>query len=52
MIRRRLVRWFAARRAVADAVIANEGIDLEALDAAVDTVWHLWQPLAQDPVEQ
>ena len=42
----------AARRAVADAVIANEGIDLETLAAAVDTVWHLWQPLAKGPVEQ
>ncbi len=42
----------AARRAIADAVIANDGIDLAALEAAVDTVWHLWQVLAQDPVEQ
>ena len=40
------------RRAIADAVIFNDGIDLHALDAAVETVWHLWQPLAQDPVEQ
>ena len=42
----------AARRAIADAVIANDGIDLDTLEAAVDTVWHLWQGLAQDPVEQ
>jgi dephospho-CoA kinase len=42
----------AARRAVADATIFNEGIDMAALDAAVETVWHLWQPLTQNPVEQ
>lgn len=42
----------AARRAVADAVIVNDGIDLEALEAAVESVWHFWQPWAQDPVEQ
>jgi dephospho-CoA kinase len=42
----------AARRALADAVIVNDGIDLAALDAAVDAVWRLWRPLAQDPVEQ
>jgi dephospho-CoA kinase len=42
----------AARRAIADAVIVNDGIDLDALEAAVDTVWHLWQTLVQDPVEQ
>jgi dephospho-CoA kinase len=42
----------AARRAIADAVIFNDGIDLEALDAAVDAVWRLWQLTPQDPVEQ
>lgn len=42
----------AARRAIADAVIVNDGIDLVALDTAVETVWHLWQPLARGPVEQ
>ena len=42
----------AVRRAIADAVIVNDDIDLEALDAAVDAVWYLWQPLAQNPVEQ
>ena len=42
----------AARRAIADAVIFNEGIDLDALDAAVDAIWRHWQVPAQDPVEQ
>jgi len=42
----------AARRAIADAVILNDGIGLDALDAAVDGVWQLWQPLAQHPVKQ
>ena len=42
----------AARRAIADAVIVNDGIDLVALDAAVDTVWHFWQTPSQNPVEQ
>ena len=42
----------AARRAIADATIFNDGIDTAALDAAVETVWHLWQPLTQNPVEQ
>lgn len=42
----------AARRTIADAVIVNDGIALDALEAAVETVWHLWQPLAQNPVEQ
>ena len=41
----------AARRAIADAVIFNDGIDLDALDAAVDAVWRLWQVMPQDPVE-
>jgi dephospho-CoA kinase len=41
-----------ARRAIADAVIFNDGIDLAALDAAVAHVWQRWQPSAQDPVEQ
>ncbi len=40
------------RRAIADAVIFNDGIDLAELDAAVDTVWHHWQPPTQNPVEQ
>ncbi len=42
----------AARRAIADAIIFNDGIDMAALDTAVETVWHLWQPLTQNPVEQ
>jgi dephospho-CoA kinase len=36
----------AVRRAIADAVIVNEGIDLEALDCAVEDLWHAWQPMA------
>ena len=31
-----------ARRAVADAVILNDGIDLAELDRQVDTVWQRW----------
>ncbi|MES2960745.1 MAG: dephospho-CoA kinase [Pseudomonadota bacterium] len=42
----------AARLAIADAVILNDGIDLAALQAEVDAVWHLWQRSTQDPVEQ
>jgi dephospho-CoA kinase len=42
----------SARRAIADAVIVNDGIDVQALDDAVETLWHLWQPLMQSPVEQ
>ena len=42
----------AARRAIADATIFNDGIDMVALDEAVETIWHLWQPLTQNPVEQ
>jgi len=36
----------AARRSVADAVIFNDGIDLEALDREVEDLWHVWQPTA------
>jgi len=32
----------AARRAIADAVIVNDGIDLAALKAEVDALWSLW----------
>jgi dephospho-CoA kinase len=42
----------AARRAIADAVIVNDGIDLNALEAAVESIWNLWQPSAHTPVEQ
>jgi dephospho-CoA kinase len=31
-----------ARREVADAVILNDGIDLDALQAEVDAVWSRW----------
>ncbi len=41
-----------ARRAIADAVIFNDGLDLAALDAAVGKLWRQWQPLAQNAVEQ
>lgn len=38
----------AARRAIADAVIFNDGIDLPALQSEVAALWHLWvgQPAA------
>lgn len=39
----------AARRAIADAVIHNDGIALSALQAAVKTLWRLW---LQPAVEQ
>ncbi|MDP2007603.1 MAG: dephospho-CoA kinase [Rubrivivax sp.] len=32
----------AARRAIADAVIFNDGIDLEALDSEVGALWQQW----------
>ena len=32
----------AARRAIADGVIVNEGIDLAGLQAEVDALWSLW----------
>jgi dephospho-CoA kinase len=41
-----------ARRAIADAVIYNEDIDLDALELAVDRVLNLWKPSAHTPVEQ
>ena len=34
----------SARRAIADAVIFNDGIDTAALDVAVAALWNLWQP--------
>jgi dephospho-CoA kinase len=37
----------AARRAAADAVIFNDGLSLEALDAEVASVWRLWHPVEQ-----
>lgn len=42
----------AARRAIADAVICNDGITLAELDAQVHALWQLWQPAARVPVEQ
>jgi dephospho-CoA kinase len=33
------------RRAVADAVILNEGLSLEQLEAEVDRIWLLWHPV-------
>jgi len=38
----------AQRRAIADAVIFNDGIDLEALEAAVETLWNGWQETSSD----
>jgi dephospho-CoA kinase len=38
----------AQRRAIADAVLVNQGLDLTQLDAEVDTLWHHWGwPAAQ-----
>ena len=37
----------AARRAAADAVIFNDGIDLAALGAEVACVWRQWHPVEQ-----
>jgi dephospho-CoA kinase len=42
----------AARRAVADAVIHNEGIDPSQLATEVRALWSLWMPDAQNAVEQ
>jgi len=42
----------ATRRAIADAVIVNDGLPLSKLDAAVESVWRLWRPLPQSDVEQ
>lgn len=39
----------AARRAIADAVISNEGLDLAQLEAEVRSLWRLWQPRPADP---
>ena len=42
----------AARRAIADAVVFNDDIDLDQLEAAVAVVWSLWQARAEGAVEQ
>ena len=41
-----------ARRAVADAVIFNDGLSRAALDVEVRTLWAQWRALAPMPVEQ
>ncbi len=38
-----------ARRAIADAVIFNEGLDLAQLTAQVDKLWRLWVPAKTNP---
>ena len=40
------------RRAVADAVIVNDGIDMATLDAKVGALWSRWQTVTQGPVKQ
>ena len=40
------------RRAMADAVIHNEGIDVTGLEAEVRALWSLWMPAAPCAVEQ
>jgi dephospho-CoA kinase len=40
------------RRAVADAVIHNDGLSLDALDTEVHTLLHAWKALPRTPVEQ
>jgi dephospho-CoA kinase len=42
----------ATRRAIADAVIFNDSIDLDQLDDAVAVVWSLWQANGTGAVEQ
>jgi dephospho-CoA kinase len=40
------------RRAIADAVIFNDGLALDALEAELRALWQLWQPATPHPVEQ
>ena len=40
------------RRAIADAVIFNDGIELDALDAAIAAVWSLWRTTVDVAVKQ
>jgi dephospho-CoA kinase len=40
------------RRAIADAVIFNDAIDLDQLDAEVGAVWRLWREIGRGAVEQ
>jgi dephospho-CoA kinase len=42
----------AARRAIADAVIFNDGLSREALAAEVQALWAEWRALLPHPVEQ
>jgi len=42
----------AARRSIADAVIFNDGLALDALEAEVRALWRLWQAATSPPVEQ
>jgi dephospho-CoA kinase len=42
----------AARRSIADAVIFNDGLALDALEAEVRALWRLWQAPTSPPVEQ
>jgi dephospho-CoA kinase len=42
----------AMRRAIADAVIFNDGIDLAVLDAEVESLWREWQVPTQTAVKQ
>jgi dephospho-CoA kinase len=42
----------ATRRAIADAVVFNDDIDLDQLEAAVAVVWSLWRARAEGAVEQ
>ena len=42
----------AARRSIADAVIFNDGLTLDALEAEVRALWTLWQAATSPPVEQ
>jgi dephospho-CoA kinase len=42
----------ARRRAVADAVIDNDGLSLDALDTEVHTLLQAWKALPRTPVEQ
>jgi dephospho-CoA kinase len=41
-----------ARRAIADAVIFNDGLTRDALDAEVRALWQLWQRATPSPVKQ
>ena len=42
----------AARRSIADAVVYNDGVSLEQLQAALQAVWRAWHHQPPNPVEQ